>query len=275
MRFLGTKDKGNILLVGVPLDLTVSYRPGTRFAPVEIRKSSDAIETYSPYLEMDLEEEKIADIGDIELSFGELQQNLSKIEKSIETLVQGNRALFIGGEHLISYPILRVLSEKYSNLIVVHIDAHLDMRDEYLGERFSHATVMRRISELGVDILHIGIRSGTKEEFQIASRNSLFFHPFSLTDINDIIKGKPIYISLDIDVLDPAFCPGVGTPEPGGITYKELITFLSSLKGQNIIGADVVELCPSADPTGNSAVVAASIVREMLLLLANSRKIYG
>jgi len=274
MRFLGTKRRGSILLIGVPLDQTVSYRPGTRFAPMEIRKASDAIETYSPYLKMDLEEEEIADAGDIELSYGRLEYNLSKIEKRAEMLLN-NRALFIGGEHLISYPIIKALSKKYSDLIVVHIDAHLDLRNEYLGQKLPHATVMRRISELGVGILHIGIRSGTKEEFQFASENATLLHKFSLTDIRSLIKNNPIYISIDLDVLDPAFCPGVGTPEPGGISYRELVNFLTSLTEQNIVGADLVELCPLADPTGNSSVVAASLVREMLLLLANSSKIHG
>ena len=274
MRFLGTRAEGDVVILGVPFDETASYKPGTRFAPIEVRKVSDAIETYSPYMDMDIEECSVADFGDVELPFGNRERSLALIEERLlELLGMGKRVLVIGGEHLVSYPVVKAHTKFFKNLLFVHVDAHTDARDTYLGEKLSHATVIRRIYELGVDICQIGVRSGLKEEFQFGREHYLLFHPFDLNVLDELRRvawGRPVYLSLDVDVLDPSFCPGVGTPEPGGVSYKELLTFLTGFKGLQIVGADMVELSPLWDPTGNTAVLGAALVRELVLLLASS-----
>ncbi len=277
MRFLGTKSKGDVVLLGVPMDCTVSYRPGTRFAPLEIRKSSEAIESYSPYLDMDLEQESIWDAGDLELPFGNAESSLVRIEEAIcNFLSLGRRILSIGGEHLLSLGVIRAFKRFYPDVLFIHIDAHTDSRDHYLGEKLSHACVIRRIREEGVDIVQLCARSGLKSEFEYLKKESLFFSPFSLSlDFIENVTERPLYVSIDIDVLDPAFCPGVGTPEPGGIEVKELIRFISNMRNYNIVGADLVELSPLVDPSGNSSVVAALIVRELLLLLSLSSRYHA
>ena len=276
MRFLGTRADGKVVILGVPFEETVSFRPGTRFAPVEVRKVSDGIETYSPYLDMDIEEESIGDIGDLELPIGNREKGLALIKDEVERLLgKGKRVLCVGGEHLLSLAAVEAYAGFYSNLVVLHVDAHTDARDTYLGEKLSHATVMRRVRELGVDVCQVGVRSGLREEFDYCRENFLFFHPFGLQradKIRKLVSDRPVYLSLDVDVLDPAFCPGVGTPEPGGVSYRELVNFLASLKGLNLVGADVVELCPERDPAGNSAVVGASILREVMLLMSLSSR---
>ncbi len=270
MKFIGTDDKGKVVLLGVPLDVTVSYRPGTRFAPLEVRKVSNAIETYSPYLDMDLEDVPVADVGDLELPFGNLERSFSIISKRIQLLLNENKkVLSFGGEHLLSLPVIKTYKKIYEDLVFVHIDAHTDSRDVYLGEKLSHACVLRRIWEEGVDIVQIGARSGLKSEFEFLKKHAIFFSPFKLSsDFLDELKERPVYLSLDVDVLDPAFCPGVGTPEPAGASVKELLDFICAFKGLNIVGADIVELSPLSDPSGNSAIVGALLVRELLLLLS-------
>ena len=272
MRFLGTKDQGKVAILGVPLEATVSFRPGTRFAPIEIRKASDGIETYSPYMDADLEELSVADLGDVELPLGNLAGSLRLIrERTAEVISKRMRLLAIGGEHLATLPLVEAHAEFYGrDLAVVHIDAHTDTRDTYLGERLSHATVMRRVAELGLDVCQLGVRSGLRQEFEYSKENFLFFHPFALPDPGDLkrlLGDRPVYLTLDIDVLDPAYCPGLGTPEPGGVSYRELVDFLVGLRGLRLVGCDLVELCPIVDPTGNSAVVGASLVRELAILL--------
>ncbi len=270
MRFIGTRDKGDVVLVGMPLDLTVSYRPGTRFAPLEVRKASDAIETYSPYLDADLEEFAIGDAGDVELPFGNLERSFSSIKAELRSLLDsGKRVLVLGGEHLLSFPVVQVYKEFYDELVFVHVDAHTDSREEYLGERLSHACVLKRVWEENVEIVQVGARSGLKSEFLFLEKKALFFSPFELSlDFLSRIGKKPVYLSLDVDVLDPAFCPGVGTPEAGGVSVRELLKFLSALRKLNIVGADIVELSPLSDVSGNSSVLGALLVREVLLLLS-------
>jgi len=272
VRFIGTKEDGRVVVLGVPLDVTTSFRPGTRFAPSEVRRISfDAIESYSPYLDADIEECDVGDLGDLELPFGNVTGALDIIEREVSRLLErGKRVVCFGGEHLLSLAAVKAHLDVYPDIVVLHVDAHTDLRDEYLGERLSHATVLRRIVDLGADFCQVGVRSGTREEFAFASDRALFFHPFSLPDagrLSEVLGGRPVYLSLDVDVLDPSCCPGVGTPEPGGVMYSELVGFLAGLSGLNLVGADVVELCPLVDSTGNSAVVGASLLREVILLL--------
>ncbi len=257
--------KANKVIIGFPYDGTVSFRPGTRFGANAIRQIWDGIEYYSPYLDLDLADEKVYDIGDAEFPFGNRELILNTIESEIKKLlIEDKKIISLGGEHLITYPIIKAFANKYPGLTILHLDAHADLRDHYLGEKLSHATVMRRCSEIvGLEnIISCGIRSGTKEEFNLKK-------PLLKKDFIEKIKTirNPIYVSLDLDVLDPSIFPGTGTPEPGGFTFNELMEILYSLKGKNIVGTDLVELSPPYDSQGNSAIVAAKILREMLLII--------
>ena len=265
--YIGSKeDEGETgcVLLGCPLDVTSSFRGGTKFAPDSIRKASWTLETYSPYLKQDLDEVMFSDAGNLELPSGDLAYSLGLIESAVtEISAEGKKVLVLGGEHLITYPIMKALKKRFDGLQIVHFDAHCDLRDEYEGQRLSHATVMKRVKELGIPhIYQIGIRSGTRQEFvELRPVES----PVSLAALLD--RDTPVYVSFDLDVLDPSLAPGVTTPEPGGLTFREVMEYFSVLMGLNIIGADIVELAPDYDATFVSSVAAAKIAREMLMLL--------
>ncbi len=273
--FIGCEHPYNdarIVLFGAPFDGTVSFRPGTRFAPSVIRQDSFGLETYSPYLDKDLKDANVHDAGDIDVVFGNTRKTLDRIRDKAKDIVTSNKIPFlIGGEHLVTLGAIEALSERFPNLKVLHFDAHTDLRDSYEDEKLSHATVMRRVYELLGDksIYQFGIRSGLKEEFLFA-KNHLTIEPFTLNTVGDVVKNlnaNPIYISLDLDVLDPSTMMGTGTPEPGGVTFKELTHALYQLKGLNIVGCDVVELSPHYDTSGVSTAVAAKLIRELLMIL--------
>lgn len=267
-------DEAEIVIFGAPFDGTTSYRPGTRFAPSAIRSESDGIETYSPYQDKDLEDYAIFDSGDLVLPFGQPSKALALIEKRTKEILEDNkRPLMIGGEHLVTLGVARAIIKKYPDVVFIHFDAHTDLRDDYLGEQLSHATVIRRIWDLVGDgrIYQFGIRSGERSEWQFANAHT-DLTPFTLEGLDEVIeslKGKPIYFTLDLDVLDPSIFPGTGTPEAGGITYKELQLALEKLGALNIIGADMNELSPHYDHSGLSTAVACKILREMLLMMVN------
>lgn len=264
--------ESNIVLFGAPFDGTTSFRPGTRFAPSAIRPDSYGLETYSPYLDLDLEDYALSDIGDIDLPFGNTKKALDMIyDTTKQILAQNQKSLMIGGEHLVSFPAIKAYAEKYPELHIIHFDAHTDLREDYLGEKLSHATVIRRAWELVGDhrIYQFGIRSGLKSEFCWAKEHTTL-SPFSLDALAHTLpqlKDVPIYLTIDLDVLDPSIFPGTGTPEPGGITMKELLAGLCQLKGLNIVGADVVELSPHYDASGVSTATACKVIREVGLLL--------
>lgn len=265
-------NESDIVIFGAPYDGTTSYRPGTRFAPDTIRIDSDGLETYSPYLDIDIEDKSITDIGDVEFPFGNVNKTLDNIYETSNSILKDNKKpLMIGGEHLVTLPQVRATVEKYTDLHIIHFDAHADLRNDYLGEPLSHATVMRRCFDLvGKDkIYQYGIRSGTKEEFEFAKDNTNIekFEASKIKDDVKKLKDKPIYLTIDLDVLDPSVFSGTGTPEPGGLTFKELMEALSALKGLNIVGCDVVELSPHYDTTGVSTAVASKVIREILCLL--------
>lgn len=268
-------DESDVVLFGVPFDGTTSFRPGTRFAMQAIRTDSFGLETYSPYLDKDLEEAHIYDGGDLDLPFGNTERVLNQIFQYTKEIVKdGKKFLMVGGEHLVSLPTIQAVYEKYPNLHVIHIDAHTDLRDEYLGEELSHASVIRRCHDFLGDgrIFQFGIRSGTKEEFEWAKEHT-YMERFSLNTLADIVerlKDVPVYITIDLDVLDPGVFPGTGTPEPGGITYRELLEGIIHLQKLNhIVAADIVELSPPYDPSGASTAMACKTVREILLTLSN------
>jgi agmatinase len=253
------------VIIGLPLDITSSFRPGTRFAPQAIRDCSWGLETYSPRLDRDLEELKICDLGDIGLPQGNLEGALEMIQGSVATIV-GDRKfpILLGGEHLISLPIVKELARHHQNLAVIQLDAHADFRQKYLGDLLSHATVMRRIADIlgGENIFQLGIRSGTREELRSARALG------SLAEAGETLRrtaGRPVYLTVDLDILDPASAPGVGAPEPGGLTFDECLSLISQLSPLNVKGFDVVELSPPHDPTQQSAMAAAKLVRELIL----------
>ncbi len=265
--------ESDVVLFSAPLDTTTSYRPGTRFAGNAIRVESIGIEWYSPYMDMDLKNFKTSDIGDLELPMGDVSKALDIIEKTTETIVNDNKLpMMVGGEHLVTLPVIKVLAKKYHDLRIIHFDAHTDLRDEFLGMKLSHATVLKRCHDILGDnrIYQFGIRSGDKQEFEWAKTHTYLqkFNLDGLAEIVETIKNYPVYITIDLDVLDPSIFPGTGTPEPGGLTYKELLAGIMALvKLNNVVGADIVELAPMLDHSNVSTIVAAKTLREMILLL--------
>jgi agmatinase len=259
-----------ICIVGLPYDGTSSYRPGSRFGPNAIRKASWGMETYSHTLRRDLGDLKICDLGDLEIPFGNKEMALAKIREAIGKIVDdGKYPVLLGGEHLITLPVVEGFRSRFHDLAVVQLDAHTDLRDEYLGETLSHSTVMRRVSEVVEDggLFQFGARSGSREEFAYANTIGSLYD-FTEDGFNRALKGindKPLYISLDLDVLDPSLLPGTGNPEPGGIDFNEIIRGLQILARTRVIGFDVVELSPDHDPSEVSSIVTAQLVREMIL----------
>lgn len=263
-----TPNNSEWIMIGVPFDGTCSFRPGTRFAPEQIRVASRGIETYSPYFNKDLDDISFYDAGEIDLPFGNTQRVLDMVyDVTREVLVAGKKYFGIGGEHLVSYPAIKAYYEKYPDLYVVHFDAHTDLRDEYLGEPLSHSTVIKKVADLiGFDNLsQVGIRSGESYEFELMKKhNTLVKSAEDFRDILSGIKGRPVFITLDLDVLDPSVLPGTGTPEVGGFSFCELMSYFKVLADSNIVGMDMLELSPFLDTSANSTVAAAKVAREML-----------
>ena len=263
--------EASAVILGCPYDGSASFRPGARFGPSAIRRASWGIETYSPYLNKDLGQFFIHDMGDLELPLGEKKISLDLIRKAVRKILSGNKfPILLGGDHLITLPIVEELVKNYSKLQIVHIDAHTDLREEYLGESVSHSTVMRRVVDhLGEGRLsQIGIRSGTEDEFKLARKMKSIVSFDSRSSLSSMIKrlrNQPVYISLDLDVMDPSLIPGIGTPEPGGLTFYEFISLLKKLQTLHVVGFDIVELTPDYDPTQISSITASVILREMIL----------
>ncbi len=265
-------EEARIALFGAPFDSTTSFRPGTRFASKVMRGDSFGLETYSPYQDKDLADCRVFDAGDLVLSIGNTEKALSAIEETARTiLTDGKLPFMIGGEHLVTLGAVRAAREFYPDLRIIHFDAHADLRDSYLGERLSHACVMRRAWELLGDgrIHQFGIRSGEREEFQWAKAHTRL-RPFSFEGLEEAVAavgGAPVYFTLDLDVLDPSVLPGTGTPEPGGASFSELMRAVETASRANIVGCDITELCPVYDQSGASTAVALKVLREMLLYL--------
>jgi agmatinase len=258
------------VILGCPYDGSASFRPGARFGPSAIRRASWGIETFSPYLQRDLTECSIHDMGDLELPLGEKKISLSLIRKALGQILSKKKfPILLGGDHLITLPIIEELSRKHPNLHLVHVDAHTDLREDYLGEALSHSTVMRKVVDhLGEGrLFQIGIRSGTEDEFKLARKwKSIVANDArSLKAMVKRLKNLPVYITLDLDVMDPGLLPGVGTPEPGGLTFQGLLSIFKTLQPLRVIGFDLVELTPDYDPTGISSVTASVVLREMIL----------
>ena len=270
----GDYDYAQIVLFGAPFDSTTSFRPGARFGSSAIRHESFGLETYSPYQDKDLTDIKVFDCGDLELCFGSAETALKDIEeKAGEILFDGKTPFLIGGEHLVTLGAVRAAAERYPNLHIIHFDAHADLRDDYLGAQLSHACVMRRCHELTGDgkIHQFCIRSGDKAEFAFAKEHT-DMHKFSFDGLKELAEKlaeehTPVYLTVDLDCLDPSLFCGTGTPEAGGVSFTELLDAILTVSKTNIVGADVNELAPMLDASGASTAAACKIVREMLLAI--------
>jgi agmatinase len=263
-----------IVLFGAGFDGTTSFRPGTRFAPAAIRNESFGIETYSPYQDKDMVDYSFFDSGDLELPFGSVSRTLADIASRTDAILTDEKMPFmIGGEHLVTLGSVMAVNDRFHDLHIVHFDAHADLRDDYLGQKLSHACVLRRCYELVGDdhIYQFGIRSGDRDEFLFAKEHT-HMHKFDfegLEETLELLKDKPVYFTLDLDVLDPSIFPGTGTPEAGGVSFDDLRKAVTMVCSKlNIVGCDVNELSPVYDQSGVSTAVACKIIREMLLALS-------
>ncbi len=271
--FLGAVDdyaRARGVLFGAPMDFTVTFRPGARLAPQRLREVSQVLEEYSFSLGESLARHPFADAGDVALPPGNVAASLEAIEGVVAGIAaDGKVPLMMGGEHLVTWAAVRALARRHPDLAVVHLDAHADLREEYLGERLSHATVMRLVAEhLEGPIYQFGVRSGTPEEAAYAQARTRLYPERVLEPLLAVrgeLEGRPVYVTVDIDVVDPAFAPGTGTPEAGGITSAELLAAVHALRGLNVVGFDLVEVCPPADPTEATLVLGAKVLREAVL----------
>ncbi|MEK3952414.1 MULTISPECIES: agmatinase [unclassified Psychrobacillus] len=267
-------DEAQAVIYGMPMDWTVSYRPGSRFGPGRIREASIGLEEYSPYLDRELDDVNYFDAGDIPLPFGNAEKSLELIAGFIrQLLINGKIPVGMGGEHLVSWPVMRTVADNYDNLAIIHMDAHTDLREEYEGEPLSHSTPIRKIAEyIGPkNVYSFGIRSGMKEEFDWAKENGMQIHKFEVLEplkkVLPTLEGRPVYVTIDIDVLDPAHAPGTGTVDCGGITSRELLASIHAIanSGVNVVGFDLVEVAPNYDPSEQTVNTASKLLREMIL----------
>ncbi len=262
---------GRPAILGVPLDVTSTYRSGSDQAPKKIRISSDSIESYCPYLDRDLSDYPFCDLGDLHLEGLSMSEKLIQIRTRVSEILQlGGIPLCIGGEHTVTLPIIEALKNRHEQFLVLHLDAHSDLRDSYEGEQINHSTVMRRVVEIvgHENLIQLGIRSGTREEFAwIRNHGTLrSFRPGHEKTLMAGIGGRPVYLTLDLDILDPSCFPGVGNPEAGGWHYSLMERFLEFLVNVDLIGVDVVELMPEIDKSELSSITAAKIIRSLLLV---------
>lgn len=268
-------EDAKIVMFGAPYDGTTSFRPGTRFGPAAIRNDSIGLESYSPYQKKDLVDASIIDIGDLELGFGNATRVVERIASASAAIVRDGKVPFLlGGEHLVTLGSVQAVANAYPDLHIIHFDAHADLANTYGGEVLSHATVLRRCHEIVGDgrIHQFGIRSMSKEE-DLWAPGHVSQQKFSLDGVEECVaslleKNVPVYVTLDLDVLDPSVFPGTGTPEAGGVSFMALLEALKLVSKLNVVACDVNELAPHYDATGVSTAVACKIVRELLLLLS-------
>ena len=265
-------EESKIVLFGAPFDSTTSFRPGARFGSSAIRHESFGIETYSPYQDKDMTDLKVFDCGDLELCFGSPEDALKDIEEQARKIVNdGKLPIMLGGEHLVTFAAVKAVFEKYPKMHIIHFDAHADLRDDYLGAKLSHACVIRRCYELVGDgrIHQFCIRSGDREEFRFADEHT-DMHKFDFGGLTELVTelksdNLPVYFTIDLDCLDPSVFCGTGTPEAGGVNFKELLNAILEVSKTNIVGADLNELAPMLDISGASTAVACKVLRELIL----------
>jgi len=277
--FMGAQrgiDQSRVSLLGVPYDGTCCFRPGARFGPSAIREDSYGIETYCPQLNLDLEDINFADVGSLDVPLGDAKLTIDYVRDATDILLKNNlKPLIIGGEHSITSGVIKSIITKFPELIMIQLDAHADLRDEWLGSKFSHACTMKRCLEIlpSKKIFQIGIRSGTKSEFlEMNNTKRLIQHTSGenakyLEEALKDLHGTPIYLTFDLDWFDPSIMPGTGTPEPGGYFWGDFAAIIEVIKSHNLIGADVVELSPKLDNAGISSILAAKVIRSLIMLL--------
>lgn len=279
--FLGTGEDyemSQAVLVGLPMDYTVSLRPGTRFGPQQIRNISIGLEKYSPYQDKYLDDITYYDAGDVLLPFGNTELSLERMQEVARKIfADGKFPFFLGGEHLVTLPLIKACVDFFPELVVFHFDAHTDLREKFEGEENSHATVMRKVADLlePKRLYQFGIRSGVREEYEFAKNNTNLYKDEIFPALHHAVsevKGQPVYITLDIDVVDPAFAPGTGTPEPGGCTSREILEAIFAMQELNVVGMDLVEVASVYDPSERTAILAAKLVREALLAFVKPNK---
>jgi len=276
----------DVAIVGVPFDTGVSYRPGARFGPNHVRESSRLLRPFNPAANVSpFATQQVVDAGDIAANPFDIEEAISSIHKSYDQLSErAKKIVTIGGDHTITLPILRSLKAKHGAISVVHFDAHLDTWDSYFGADYTHGTTFRRASEEGLldleGCMHIGIRGPLYAAKDLTDDKALGFQIFSSVEFQDLgvnaaiekmkarVGKRPVYISIDIDVLDPAHAPGTGTPEAGGLTSRELLSVLRATAGMNVIGADIVEVAPAYDHAQITGIAASHVMYELISAFA-------
>ncbi|CAN5539890.1 agmatinase [soil metagenome] len=279
-------DHFDVAVVGVPFDAGVSYRPGARFGPAHIRQSSRLLRPYNPAQDVSpFAEQQVADAGDIAVNPFDVQAAIAAVEAGADVLLdQAGRLLTLGGDHTIALPLLRSVAKRHGPVAVLHFDAHLDTWDTYFGEPYTHGTPFRRASEEGLidseRSLHVGIRGPLYAATDLAETVELGYSVIACTDydrlgldgvvaaMRDRLGEGPVYVSVDIDVIDPGMAPGTGTPEAGGLTSRELLATLRGLAGVPVVGADVVEVAPAYDHAEVTGIAAAHVAYELLSVMA-------
>ena len=274
MKFIGCASEfaaAQAVLFGAPYDSTTSYRPGARFGSAAIRNESYGIETYSPYQDRDLVGLAVCDAGDLELPFGAPEPALDLIETETSRIFDAGKVpVMLGGEHLVTLGAVRAAVRHHPGLHILHFDAHADLRTDYLGNPLSHACVLRRCHDALGDgrIFQFGIRSGTREEFAFAAEGHVRMERFAADTLLSVTlpKGTPVYLTVDLDVLDPSEFPGTGTPEAGGLSFEVLRRALMDVFARfQVVAFDLVELAPMLDASGRSTALACKLLRECLL----------
>jgi agmatinase len=271
----------DVAVVGVPFDSGVSYRPGARFGPSHIRQSSRLLRPFNPELGLSpFADKQVVDAGDIAVNPFSIQQAIGEIEAAARELGGSAKLMVLGGDHTIVLPILRAMHAKHGEIAVLHFDAHLDTWDTYFGEPYTHGTPFRRASEERLldrqHCLHIGIRGplyGAQDLPESADLGFATIHSSELDELGvptvvarmkERLGARPVYVSVDIDVLDPSHAPGTGTPEAGGMTSRELLAVLRGLNGLNVVSADVVEVAPAYDHAEITGIAAAHVAYELI-----------
>ncbi len=278
--------KADIAVVGIPFDAGTSYRPGARFGPAHIRESSRLLRPYNPaQAASPFVLAQVVDAGDIAVNPFNIPQAIEQIEAGVDELLSGGmRLVTLGGDHTIAYPILKALHKKHGPVTVIHFDAHLDTWDTYFGAPLTHGTPFRRASEDGfIDLascMHVGIRGPLYADTDLSDDHKLGFEVVTSIDIDKLgmdaiiarmkarVGNKPVYVSIDVDVLDPAFAPGTGTPEIGGLSSREMLALIRSLDTVNLIGADIVEVSPQYDNAQITGFAAATMAYELITIMA-------
>ena len=279
-------DAVDVAVVGVPFDAGVSYRPGARFGPAHVRESSRLLRPYNPALDVSpFACMQMADAGDVAVNPFSIEEAIGQVERGADSLLErAGRLLTIGGDHTIALPLLRSVARRHGPVAVVHFDAHLDAWDTYFGAAYTHGTPFRRASEEGLidwsASMHVGIRGPLYADTDLTDDAALGFSVVPAVEIDDLgwrgvveritarVQDRPVYVSVDIDVLDPAFAPGTGTPESGGLLSRELLAILRGFRAISLVGADIVEVAPAYDSAEITGIAASHVAYELLSAMA-------